>query len=524
MGPSGAGKTTLLNTLMGKVDPSFKQTGELRINDKLCNIKDFRAVIGFVPQEDIMMRELTVRDNIEYSARTRLPPTWTDAEIKQHVDAVLDALSLAHVQHTRIGDEKTRGVSGGQRKRVNIGIEVAACPVALYLDEPTSGLDSTAALEVTDALKNIAHATGITVAMVIHQPRYEIWAALDEVLFLAPGGRTVFLGNLKEVEPYFQSKMVGQSVHTTTIDHDHHHRRHHYHRICHQSATDPNLPPHTPPQPHQLHQPAPPPSSLKDMIPSERDNPADFYMDRIAEDGDRCVEVWKANVNEDGEERGSIAAAALAQRRSSEAERLNRGSTTDRMTIGTGVNTKLQAMTTAGRNVNADDLEEVSKRQGLACTACYSPPSALRPPPPHPTPHTPHTSHLTPRTTPSGAARRGRFWRRENAGETSGRVLRQEPDGLPLQGRAAAPSGPSREGRAGGAVLEAVRHGAQPLAETAVEQADRSPLGARHRLVRRMPDGFRGEEPVHRHPCRPLHAHLTGQPGHPRAHVRHVRR
>ena len=67
------------------------------------------------------------------------------AEIWQHVDAVLDALTLAHVQHTRIGDEKTRGVSGGQRKRVNIGIEVAACPVALYLDEPTSGLDSTGA-------------------------------------------------------------------------------------------------------------------------------------------------------------------------------------------------------------------------------------------------------------------------------------------------------------------------------------------------------------------------------------------
>jgi ABC-type multidrug transport system ATPase subunit len=79
--------------------------------------------------------------------------------------------------------------------------------VALYLDEPTSGLDSTAALEVTDSLKQIAHATGITVAMVIHQPRYEIWAALDEVLFLAPGGRTVFLGNLKEVHKYFQDTL-----------------------------------------------------------------------------------------------------------------------------------------------------------------------------------------------------------------------------------------------------------------------------------------------------------------------------
>ena len=187
MGPSGAGKTTLLNTLMGKQSPRFKQTGTLKINGKIRNIKDFRSVVGFVPQEDIMIRELSVRDNIEYSARIRLPPSWSDADITEHVDAVLDVLSLAHVQHTRIGDEKTRGVSGGQRKRVNIGIEVAACPVALYLDEPTSGLDATAALAVTDALKEIAHMTGITVAMVIHQPRYEIWEALDEVLFLAPG-------------------------------------------------------------------------------------------------------------------------------------------------------------------------------------------------------------------------------------------------------------------------------------------------------------------------------------------------
>ena len=78
MGPSGAGKTTLLNTLMGKVDPSFKQTGELRINGKIRNIKDFRSVIGFVPQDDIMIRELTVRDNIEFAARVRLPPSWTE--------------------------------------------------------------------------------------------------------------------------------------------------------------------------------------------------------------------------------------------------------------------------------------------------------------------------------------------------------------------------------------------------------------------------------------------------------------
>ena len=84
MGPSGAGKTTLLNVLMGKVSPSFTRTGELRINRKPGDMKEFKKVIGYVPQEDIMLRELTVRDNIEYSARVRLPPSWTDEEIQRH--------------------------------------------------------------------------------------------------------------------------------------------------------------------------------------------------------------------------------------------------------------------------------------------------------------------------------------------------------------------------------------------------------------------------------------------------------
>jgi energy-coupling factor transporter ATP-binding protein EcfA2 len=133
----------------------------------------------------------------------RLPDIWTTAEIDKHLDTVLKALDLSHIEHTIIGDENTRGVSGGQRKRVNIGMEIAAMPLCLCLDEPTSGLDSTAALEVADILRRMSE-LGMTVLAVIHQPRVEIFHKFDDVLLLAPGGRTAYLGPTKGTKPYFE--------------------------------------------------------------------------------------------------------------------------------------------------------------------------------------------------------------------------------------------------------------------------------------------------------------------------------
>jgi ABC-type multidrug transport system ATPase subunit len=103
-----------------------------------------------------------------------------------------------------IGDEDTRGISGGQRKRVNIGIELCAIPTCIFLDEPTSGLDSTAALEVCDNLRQIA-ALGLTIVSVIHQPRIEIFEKFHDVFLIAPGGQTAYLGPIKECQPYFES-------------------------------------------------------------------------------------------------------------------------------------------------------------------------------------------------------------------------------------------------------------------------------------------------------------------------------
>ncbi|KAI8896887.1 P-loop containing nucleoside triphosphate hydrolase protein [Globomyces pollinis-pini] len=200
MGPSGAGKTTFMNVLCGKVN---RTSGHLWVSGKEVELEPFKKIYGFVPQEDIMHRELTVRENILHSARIRLPKGWTNSEIEEHVDNVLKMLNLSHVAHTIIGDETTRGISGGQRKRVNIGIEIAAAPICLFLDEPTSGLDSSAALEVAEMLKHISK-LGITIVAVIHQPRTEIFHTFDDVLMIAPGGKTAYLGPTEEVIPYYK--------------------------------------------------------------------------------------------------------------------------------------------------------------------------------------------------------------------------------------------------------------------------------------------------------------------------------
>ncbi|KAJ3065620.1 hypothetical protein HDU98_011047, partial [Podochytrium sp. JEL0797] len=201
MGPSGAGKTTFMNVLMGRV---ARTSGTLKINDTVSEMHTFKKIIGYVPQEDVMIEELTVRENIRYSARTRLPNSWTNKEVEEHVDAILMALNLSHVAHKRIGNVLERGISGGQRKRVNIGMELAAAPLSVFLDEPTSGLDSTAAMDSVNILSSISR-LGLTIVAVIHQPRIEIFESFDDVLMIAPGGRTAYFGPVSSAKSYFES-------------------------------------------------------------------------------------------------------------------------------------------------------------------------------------------------------------------------------------------------------------------------------------------------------------------------------
>jgi ABC-type multidrug transport system ATPase subunit len=201
-----------MNVLMGKYP---KTQGHLYINGTEGELSTYKKMMGYVPQEDIMYRELTVRENLTHSARTRLPPSFSDTQISELVDALLDILNLSHIQFTPIGTDLVRGISGGQRKRVNIAMELVSLPAILFLDEPTSGLDSSAALSITHTLRNISETLGITVVAVIHQPRFEIFQAFERLLVVGGRGQTAFLGPTRCLVSYLGAvgfDMVDSSV------------------------------------------------------------------------------------------------------------------------------------------------------------------------------------------------------------------------------------------------------------------------------------------------------------------------
>ena len=207
MGPSGAGKTSFLNVVSGKAAAYGNVGGQLLINglEEQEGISKYKRSVGFVPQEDTMLREMSAKEILTFSARMRLPPEVTEKEIQRIVAKTLDDLNLWKIRHSPVGDEERRGISGGQRKRVNIGMELVADPSVLFLDEPTSGLDSTSSLEVCAILRELAAAQNLNVTAVLHQPRYEIFEMFHDVLLLGPGGMTVYLGPAEEAASYFES-------------------------------------------------------------------------------------------------------------------------------------------------------------------------------------------------------------------------------------------------------------------------------------------------------------------------------
>lgn len=203
MGPSGCGKTTVINLISGKVR---KTDGKVFVNgEEVDNLGKWKKLIGFVPQEDVMIRQLTVRQNIEFSAMYRLPVEMPYEEKVNIINETLIALGIDHVQHSVIGDERERGISGGQRKRVNVGLELVAKPKVLFLDEPTSGLDSTSSLSLVKQLKSIAVRQGVTIAGVIHQPSIPTFMEFDDLLLLGKGGRVIYHGPIEDLMGYFQS-------------------------------------------------------------------------------------------------------------------------------------------------------------------------------------------------------------------------------------------------------------------------------------------------------------------------------
>ncbi|WP_205739588.1 ATP-binding cassette domain-containing protein [Georgenia sp. SYP-B2076] len=194
IGPSGAGKSTLLGALTG-LRPATRGRVTWNGRDLYADYAQLRFLVGLVPQEDILHRQLTVRRALQFAARLRLPPDTTDAERDARIDEVLREVDLSAQV-----DQRIDSLSGGQRKRTSIALELLTAPQLLFLDEPTSGLDPGLDRQVMDRLRTLADA-GRVVLVVTHSVL--ALDACDRVLVLATGGRVAFYGPPEEVLPFF---------------------------------------------------------------------------------------------------------------------------------------------------------------------------------------------------------------------------------------------------------------------------------------------------------------------------------
>jgi ABC transport system ATP-binding/permease protein len=193
MGPSGSGKTTLMLTLNGYLRPT---SGQVRINgEDLHSIYDaLRGSIGYVPQDDIVHPELTVWEAVRYSAKFRLPPDYSEEEIERRVMTTLQQLGLENVKDLQIGKPEKKILSGGQRKRVNIAMELVTDPVIMFLDEPTSGLAADDTTALVKLLADLARQTGKTIITTIHQPAKDEFEKFNLALIMGLGGVPIYYG------------------------------------------------------------------------------------------------------------------------------------------------------------------------------------------------------------------------------------------------------------------------------------------------------------------------------------------
>jgi ABC-type multidrug transport system ATPase subunit len=193
LGGSGCGKTSLVSYVAGH--SSAIPGGQLYVN---------ASVVGYVPQEAVLLEQLTVYENLMFSASLRRPAWESSEERRQVVDDVIRAVDLNKVRHGRVGSAKSRGLSGGQKSRLSFAFEAVASPTLILADEITSGVDSTTSMDLLRNLR-LAAEDGAAVAAILHQPRYECIALFDMLLVLSREGRTAYFGKASEALDHFLS-------------------------------------------------------------------------------------------------------------------------------------------------------------------------------------------------------------------------------------------------------------------------------------------------------------------------------
>ncbi|GAB4233461.1 MAG: ATP-binding cassette domain-containing protein [Ekhidna sp.] len=202
MGGSGAGKSTLFNVLSGTAKPA---EGSVRINgiDIYQRPKEVEGIIGFVPQDDLLIEDLSVYQNLYYAARLCFDGSSKE-ELHSLVNQTLESLGLIEAKDLKVGNPLQKTISGGQRKRLNIGLELLREPSVLFVDEPTSGLSSRDSENIMDLLKELS-LRGKMVFVVIHQPSSEIFKMFDKLLILDTGGHQIYYGNPVKAVTYFKN-------------------------------------------------------------------------------------------------------------------------------------------------------------------------------------------------------------------------------------------------------------------------------------------------------------------------------
>ncbi|XP_010273011.1 PREDICTED: ABC transporter G family member 11-like [Nelumbo nucifera] len=202
MGPSGCGKSTLLDTLAGRLGSNTRQSGDILVNGRRQALAF--GTSAYVTQDDTLMMTLTVREAVYYSAQLQLPDSMPLSEKRERAEITIREMGLQDAMNTRIGGWGHKGLSGGQKRRVSICIEILTRPKLLFLDEPTSGLDSAASYHVMNRIVRLAQQDGRTVVASIHQPSSEVFELFHNLCLLS-AGKTVYFGQASAASEFFSS-------------------------------------------------------------------------------------------------------------------------------------------------------------------------------------------------------------------------------------------------------------------------------------------------------------------------------
>ncbi|CDR36421.1 CYFA0S01e01332g1_1 [Cyberlindnera fabianii] len=222
MGPSGSGKSSLLNLVSGRLSSNlmnrYSSSGDIFFNNIKVSSEMMNQVCSYVSQDDDhLLDTLSVRETLQMAANLRLR-NMTSSQRKQAVDDIIAQLGLRGCANTMIGSEFIKGISGGEKRRVSIGIQLLNNPKILFLDEPTSGLDAFTAATILEILQRLAD-EGKTIIMTIHQPRSDLFTEFGQVLLLSKGGHVAFNGAQSDIVPYFEGLGYPCPKLTNSADH-----------------------------------------------------------------------------------------------------------------------------------------------------------------------------------------------------------------------------------------------------------------------------------------------------------------